>query len=58
MPQSILSFALADARQLIAAGEKMAGDLGIPYNLAVVDSGGHLIAHARMDGAWWGVSTS
>jgi uncharacterized protein GlcG (DUF336 family) len=54
MPQSILSLTLAEARQLIAAGEKAAGDLGIPYNLAVVDAGGNLVAHVRMDGAWLG----
>jgi uncharacterized protein GlcG (DUF336 family) len=54
MPQSNLSLTLADARQLIAAGEKMALEIGIPYNLAVVDSGGNLITHVRMDGAWLG----
>ena len=39
---------------MIAAGEKKALQLGIPYNLAVVDAGGALISHARMDGAWLG----
>jgi uncharacterized protein GlcG (DUF336 family) len=39
---------------LIAAGEKKANELGIPYNLAVVDAGGGLVAHVRMDGAWLG----
>ena len=29
-------------------------ELRIPYNIAVVDSGGGLIAHVRMDGAWLG----
>jgi uncharacterized protein GlcG (DUF336 family) len=54
MPRQIPSLTLADARALIAAGEKQASDLGIPYNIAVVDAGGALISHARMDGAWLG----
>lgn len=48
------SLSLEDARVMIAAGEKKAADLGIPYNLAVVDAGGNLISHIRMDGAWLG----
>ena len=54
MPRQIPSLTLSDARGLIAAGEKKAGELGIPYNIAVVDAGGGLIAHVRMDGAWLG----
>jgi uncharacterized protein GlcG (DUF336 family) len=54
MPRQIPSLTLAEARNLIAAGEKKAAELGIPYNIAVVDAGGGLIAHARMDGAWLG----
>jgi len=54
MPRQIPSLTLAEARGLIAAGEKKATELGIPYNIAVVDAGGGLIAHARMDGAWLG----
>ena len=54
MPQTIQSLNLADARRVIAAGERKAEELGIPYNIAVVDAGGALIAHARMDGAWLG----
>src|SRR5580704_3003190 len=49
-----LSLDLADARQIIAAGERKAIELGIPYNIAVADAGGGLIAHVRMDGAWLG----
>lgn len=48
------SLSLADARRLIAAAEKKATQLGIPYNIAVVDAGGNLISHVRMDGAWLG----
>ena len=54
MPRQIATLTLADAREIITAGEKKAQGLGIPYNLAVVDAGGALIAHARMDGAWLG----
>jgi uncharacterized protein GlcG (DUF336 family) len=54
MPRQIPSLTLAEARSLISAGEKKAAELGIPYNIAVVDAGGDLIAHARMDGAWLG----
>jgi uncharacterized protein GlcG (DUF336 family) len=54
MPRQVSSLTLSEARSLIAAGEKKAAELGIPYNIAVVDAGGGLIAHARMDGAWLG----
>jgi len=54
MPRQITTLSLADARAIISAGEKKAQELGVPYNLAVVDAGGALIAHARMDGAWLG----
>jgi len=45
---------LADARKIIVAAEKKAGELGQPMNIAVADSGGNLVAHVRMDGAWLG----
>ncbi len=54
MTRQIPSLTLAEARNLIAAGEKKAEELGVPYNIAVVDAGGGLVAHARMDGAWLG----
>lgn len=54
MPNSVPALTLADARRLIAAGEAEAEKLGVPSNLAVVDAGGSLIAHVRMDGAWLG----
>ena len=54
MSQQLQSLSLADARSIIAAGETKADELGVPYNLAVVDAGGNLISHARMDGAWLG----
>lgn len=45
---------LDDARRVIAAGEEKARAIGQPQNIAVVDAGGILVAHARMDGAWIG----
>jgi uncharacterized protein GlcG (DUF336 family) len=54
MSKQVVSLDLADARRIIAAGERKAAELRIPYNIAVVDSGGGLIAHVRMDGAWLG----
>lgn len=48
------SVSLSDARRVIEAGEAKASELGRPSNIAVVDQGGVLVAHVRMDGAWRG----
>ncbi len=45
---------LAEARKVIAAAEKKAQDIQHPMNIAVVDEGGNLVSHVRMDGAWIG----
>ena len=45
---------LEEARRIIAAAEKQATSIGQPMNIAVVDEGGNLISHVRMDGAWIG----
>jgi uncharacterized protein GlcG (DUF336 family) len=45
---------LQDARHVIAAAEAKAQEIGQPMNIAVVDSGGNLVSHVRMDGAWIG----
>jgi uncharacterized protein GlcG (DUF336 family) len=45
---------LADARSIIAAAEARAEEIEQPMNIAVVDAGGNLISHVRMDGAWLG----
>ena len=45
---------LADARKIIAAAEKKAAEIGQPMNIAVVDEGGNLVSHVRMDRAWIG----
>jgi uncharacterized protein GlcG (DUF336 family) len=52
MTRPAVSLDLADARRIIAAGERKATELGIPYNIAAADAGGGLLAHIRMDGAW------
>ena len=45
---------LAEARRVIAAAEKKAEQIKQPMNIAVVDAGGNLVSHVRMDGAWLG----
>src|SRR5690349_14606010 len=45
---------LDQARRVIAAAEKKAQEIGQPMNIAVVDEGGNLKAHVRMDNAWVG----
>lgn len=45
---------LADARRVIQAAEKKAAEIGQPMNVAVVDGGGNLVSHVRMDNAWIG----
>jgi uncharacterized protein GlcG (DUF336 family) len=45
---------LEEARKVIAAAEKKAAEIKQPMNIAVVDAGGNLVSHVRMDGAWIG----
>jgi uncharacterized protein GlcG (DUF336 family) len=45
---------LEQAKSMIAAAEKAAAKINQPMNIAVVDQGGNLVAHVRMDGAWIG----
>jgi uncharacterized protein GlcG (DUF336 family) len=45
---------LNDARRVIAAAENEARKIEQPMNIAVVDAGGNLVSHVRMDGAWIG----
>jgi uncharacterized protein GlcG (DUF336 family) len=42
---------LDGARAAISAAEARAKEIGVPMNIAVVDSGCHLIAFERMEGA-------
>jgi uncharacterized protein GlcG (DUF336 family) len=49
-----LMITLKQAREIIAAAEQKANEIGQPMNIAVADEGGNLVAHVRMDGAWLG----
>jgi uncharacterized protein GlcG (DUF336 family) len=51
---SVQTVSLGEARRVIEAGEKKAQEIGQPSNIAVVDHGGNLVAHIRMDDAWLG----
>jgi len=51
MPRALSTLTLSDAKQMLQAAEVKAAKIGIPYNIAVVDAGGALIAFARQDGA-------
>ncbi len=51
MPRSFMSLALSDAKRMLEAAEAKAASIGIPYNIAVVDAGGTLVAFTRQDGA-------
>ena len=48
------SVTLDEARQILAAATKEAESQGQPMNIAVVCSGGHLLAFERMHNAWIG----
>ncbi|MCV7173678.1 heme-binding protein [Mycobacterium manitobense] len=54
MTVSKSSVSLDDAQRVIAAGTSKAAEIESPSNIAVVDAGGNLVAHVRMDGAWIG----
>ncbi len=45
---------LEEARRVIAAAEEKADEIGQPMDIAVVDAGGNLKSHVRMDGAFIG----
>src|SRR5215203_4653425 len=48
---------LEEARRVIDAAERKAEQIGQPMDIAVVDAGGNLKAHVRMDGAFVGSIT-
>lgn len=54
MTRMVESLGLADAKRMLEAAERKADELGIAYNVAVVDAGGHLLAFSRQDGALLG----
>jgi len=47
----MLTVSLEAARQIIQGAETKARSLGCAVNIAVVDAGGNLVAHVRMDNA-------
>ena len=51
MPRTYTSLTLDDAKQMLSAAEAKAATFRIPYCVAAVDAGGHLIAFLRQDGA-------
>lgn len=51
MPRSFETLTLEDAKHMLSAAEAKANSLGIAYNIAIVDAGGHLIAFLRQNGA-------
>src|SRR5262249_25185553 len=51
MPRTYASLTLEDAKRMLSAAEAKAASLRIPYCVAVVDAGGHLLAFLRQDGA-------
>ena len=53
-PETGHTITLAEARAVIAAATKEAEKIGQPMNIAVVCSGGHLLAFERMHNAWIG----
>ncbi len=53
-PETGHTITLPEARQVIAAATKEADKIGQPMNIAVVCSGGHLLAFERMHNAWIG----
>lgn len=46
-----MSLSLDEAKRMLQAGEAAAANLGVAYNIAIVDAGGNLVAFARQDGA-------
>src|SRR5262245_11622938 len=51
MPRTYNTITLEDAKHMLSAAEAKAASLRIPYNIAIVDAGGHLLAFVRQDGA-------
>src|SRR3954468_5410664 len=54
MTNTIETISLAEARAVLDICERKALDIKQPMNVAVVDAGGNLVAHIRMDNAWVG----
>ena len=50
MDTSTTPITLAEATVMLTAAQAHAATLGVPYSIAVVDGGGHLLCFARADG--------
>jgi uncharacterized protein GlcG (DUF336 family) len=49
-----MNITVEQAQTLIQAAKLKANQIGVPMNIAVVDSGANLKAFVRMDNAWLG----
>ncbi|MDB5282976.1 MAG: hypothetical protein JWO06_2051 [Bacteroidota bacterium] len=49
-----MEISLEIAEHTIRAAKKMAQEIGIPMNIAIVDNGANLLLFCRMDKAWLG----
>ena len=49
-----MEITLEIAEGAIAAAKKMAQEIGVPMNIAIVDHGANLLCFCRMDKAWLG----
>jgi len=49
-----MEITLEQAEKIVAAAKTKAKEMNTLMNIAVVDRGAHLVAFARMDGAWLG----
>jgi uncharacterized protein GlcG (DUF336 family) len=55
--ETMETITLEEARRVITAAEQKAQEIDCPMDIAVVDAGGNLKAHVRMDGAFIGSIT-
>jgi uncharacterized protein GlcG (DUF336 family) len=56
-PKTKETITLEEARRVIDGAQRKAEQIGQPMDIAVVDAGGNLKAHVRMDGAFVGSIT-
>ncbi|MCH2223734.1 MAG: heme-binding protein [Crocinitomicaceae bacterium] len=49
-----MNITLAQAEKIISSAKEKSIEINTKMNIAIVDSGAHLVAFSRMDGAWLG----
>ena len=54
LKEGFIMVTLADANRVIAAAMKKADEIKVPMCIAVVDEGGNMVQHVRMDGGCLG----